>query len=92
MTGFAFSEESTRLLLQLILEAGREEQAECITDNLHVECAYYPDAQKLVVINNSGEKQKQRLYVKEPFGACSLKDMKRGYRIYVGWETKGSNI
>ena len=36
MTGFAFSEESTRLLLQLILEAGREEQAECITDNLHV--------------------------------------------------------
>ncbi len=79
-------------MLQLILEAGREEQAECITDNLHVECAYYPDAQKLVVINNSGEKQTTKIVCEGNVWSMQLKDMKRRYRIYVGWKTKGSNI
>lgn len=82
MTGFAFSEESTRLLLQLILEAGREEQAECITDNLHVECAYYPDAQKLVVINNSGEKQTTKIVCEGAVWSMQLE----------GYETRLQNI
>ena len=88
MTGFAFSEESTRLLLQLILEAGREEQAECITDNLHVECAYYPDAQKLVVINNSGEKQTTKIVCEGNVWSMQLEGYETRIQNICGMENK----
>ena len=64
MTGFAFSAESTRLLLEIIMAAGGEANGEYIPDNVYVECAYYPASQKLVIINNSGEIQKAQISCK----------------------------
>ena len=64
MTGFVFSAASTRMLLELIMAAGGEAKGECIPDNMYVECAYYPEARKLVIINNSGEVQKAKVSCK----------------------------
>ena len=75
-------------MLQLILEAGREEQAECITDNLHVECAYYPDAQKLVVINNSGEKQTTKIVCEGNVWSMQLEGYETRIQTICGMENK----
>ena len=51
--GFVYSPENTRLLLNLILYGTKQEHFDYLTDNVNAECAYYPEAKKLVVINNS---------------------------------------
>lgn len=61
MTGFSVSDESTRLLLRLIMAAGDENDADFIPDNPYVECAFYPDAKRLVVINNSGNPESAKI-------------------------------
>lgn len=67
MGGFTYSQENTRMLLNLLLYvSGKETDAMYLTDNLYTECTYYPNANKLVVINNSDKKQKTS--VKTPNG------------------------
>jgi beta-D-galactosyl-(1->4)-L-rhamnose phosphorylase len=59
LPAFAFNWENTRLLLNLIRYAGEEyEETKYIPDNLYTECAYYPESNILVVINNSDQVQK----------------------------------
>jgi beta-D-galactosyl-(1->4)-L-rhamnose phosphorylase len=57
LSGFSYSLENTRLLLNLILFGTKNEDRKYLTDNASTECAYYPAAQKLVVINNSDKEQ-----------------------------------
>lgn len=54
MSGFSYTLENTRMLLNLLLFAGGEDQnGVYLTDNPYTECAFYPEIGKLVVINNS---------------------------------------
>jgi len=66
ISGFRFSLDSTRLLMRAILWAGHNEDKmdTFICDNINTECAYYPDSKKLVVINNSEEKQTANIKTK----------------------------
>lgn len=57
LSGFSYSLENTRLLLNLILFGTKNEDRKYLTDNANTECAYYPAAKKLVVINNSDSEQ-----------------------------------
>ena len=58
LASFQVNPENTRMLYQLIRYAGGEGlNGIYMTDNLYTECAYYPESSKLVVINNSDEKQ-----------------------------------
>lgn len=58
LSAFEFSFANTRLLLNLLRYAGNElQETKYITDNLYTECAYYPQSNSLVVINNSGQPQ-----------------------------------
>ncbi len=58
MSGFSFTPENTRMLLNLMIyTADRENEGLYLTDNIYTECAYYPGAEKLVVINNSDKSQ-----------------------------------
>ncbi|MFQ9158302.1 MAG: 1,3-beta-galactosyl-N-acetylhexosamine phosphorylase [Blautia sp.] len=61
MSGFSYNSQSTALLLNLILEAGQEKDADFISNNCNVECAFYPNSAKLVIINNSGDKQTAKI-------------------------------
>ncbi len=59
LSSFEFTPANTRLLYQLIRFAGGEDITGIyMTDNLHTECAYYPESKTLVVINNSDTVQK----------------------------------
>lgn len=58
LASFEKTIENTRLLLNLILLAGREDlNGLYLTDNANTECAYYPGSGRLVVINNSDQPQ-----------------------------------
>lgn len=58
MSGFAFTIENTKMLLNLLLHASGEDLlGQYLTDNPYTECAYYPEVGKLVVINNSDKVQ-----------------------------------
>lgn len=58
LSSFEISNANTRMLLNLILGAGKERTDGCyLTDNADTECAFYPDSKTLVVINNSGDVQ-----------------------------------
>lgn len=58
MSGFSYTLENTRMLLNLLVAAGdKESDGLYLTDNLYTECAYYPEIGKLVVINNSDQTQ-----------------------------------
>lgn len=58
LPSFELSLENTRLLFNIIRFAGNElNETKYITDNLYTECAYYPESNILVVINNSDKKQ-----------------------------------
>jgi beta-D-galactosyl-(1->4)-L-rhamnose phosphorylase len=58
LSEYRTSLENTRLLLNLILFAGDEElNGLYLTDNPNTECAYYPDSQTLIILNNSSSKQ-----------------------------------
>ncbi|HEY5466061.1 MAG TPA: lacto-N-biose phosphorylase central domain-containing protein, partial [Clostridia bacterium] len=55
LAGYVHSNENTRLLEQAIRWAARRENesVEWTSTNCHVECAFFPDAGQLAVINNS---------------------------------------
>lgn len=56
--GYVTTQENTRMLANLILYGAGENLDQCYqTDNLLTECAYYPKAETLVVINNSPMEQ-----------------------------------
>ncbi|MBQ7943348.1 MAG: 1,3-beta-galactosyl-N-acetylhexosamine phosphorylase [Lachnospiraceae bacterium] len=58
MSTFEVNNENTRMLLNLILTAGKEAtDGNYLTDNANMECAYYPESKTLIIINNSGETQ-----------------------------------
>jgi 1,3-beta-galactosyl-N-acetylhexosamine phosphorylase len=58
LSSFKVTLENTRMLLNLIMFAGKEElNGNYITDNPLTECTYYPESRTLVVLNNSDEKQ-----------------------------------
>lgn len=54
LASFEVTPENSRMLFNLICHAGNEGlQVAFVTDNLYMECAYYPNSKILVVINNS---------------------------------------
>ena len=58
LSSFTFSNANTRLLYHIISYVGNGDIAELyMTDNVDVECAYYPESSELAVVNNSGKKQ-----------------------------------
>lgn len=66
MSGFTCTLENTRMLLNLILyTAGEQLDGMYLTDNPLTECAFYPDAKILVVINNSGVEQTTTVRTKQ---------------------------
>lgn len=54
---FEVNDDTTRMLLDLILEIAGDKEPKYITDNKLCECAYYPGSDTLVVINNSDTEQ-----------------------------------
>lgn len=58
LAGFTYSSINARMLLNLIVMATGDDSALYLTDNANTECAYYPNAGKLVVINNTDKNQK----------------------------------
>lgn len=69
MSGFEYSPVNARMLLNLIFLGTGIETFMYVTDNPNTECAYYPSAKKLVVINNTN--QEQRTGIETEYG---LKD------------------
>lgn len=58
LASYRHTPENMRMLMNLILYgSGESLKQEGITDNLYVECAYYPANNKVVFINNSDEPQ-----------------------------------
>ena len=58
LSSFTHGDINNRTLMQLILKAAGEYiRQKYLTDNAFVECCYYPQSNKLVVINNSEIKQ-----------------------------------
>ncbi len=58
LSSFEVTLENTRMLLNLILFAGKEDlSGKYITDNPLTECTYYPESKTLVVLNNSNKQQ-----------------------------------
>lgn len=55
MSDFAFSPESARMLLDLLIMAAKIQNAPYLSDDPRVEAAYYPKSQTLLVINNADE-------------------------------------
>ena len=56
MSGFSFTVESARMLLDLLLAAtGQLEQAVYISADPRVEAAYYPHSRTLIAVNNADE-------------------------------------
>ncbi len=54
LSSFELTNANTRMLLNLILDAGGEEpDGYYLTDNPEMECAFYPKSRTLVVINNA---------------------------------------
>lgn len=53
MGGFQYTPVNARMLLNLILMAAGDMGEMYLTDNANTECTYYPEAQKLIVINNT---------------------------------------
>lgn len=73
--GFSYSPVNARMLLNLI-RYGAGDTDVYLTDNPWTECAYYPQAGKIVVINNSAEMQRmavntekgKEVFTLEPYG------------------------
>lgn len=64
LSGYTYSIENTRFLLNLLLKYTKT-QADCLTDNAYTECAFYPEAESLVVINNSEQPQEANIHLKQ---------------------------
>lgn len=62
LASYEVSLENTKMLLNTILYATDEPiEQKYITNNAYTECAYYPKSKKLVVINNSENKQNTKV-------------------------------
>jgi len=57
MSGFEYSLPNTRLLLNLILFGTKWEDYKYLSSNANIDCAYFPNSNKLVLINNSNRLQ-----------------------------------
>ena len=58
LSGFCVDNANTKMLLNLILDAGGEAvNGLYLTDNAQMECAYYPESRTLIVINNADTAQ-----------------------------------
>lgn len=67
MSSFEVNNANTKMLLNLILDAGKEAtDGYYLTDNPDMECAFYPESRTLVVINNS--ESTQETTVKTEYG------------------------
>lgn len=79
LASFEHCPENTRLLMNLLLYGtGEPLMPELVTDNLHTECAYYPESSMLVVINNSAQEQKTSVTVNGKIIECRME----GFGIY----------
>ena len=67
LAGYRYSTESTRLLLKMICYgSGQEEKMdEYICSNPLMECAYFAQAKKLIVINNGETTEETKVYTNE---------------------------
>lgn len=67
LAGFAYSPENARLLLNLMLWAKGMSltQTDYLTDNAGCECAWFPAARRLAVINDTDEPQTTRVRTPE---------------------------
>lgn len=73
LASFERGAANNRMLLNLILAGcGEDPRQNYLTDNIHVECAYYPASGKLVVINNSDEKQRCEIRTESRKVSCAL--------------------
>ena len=64
LSGFEVNNANTKMLLNLILDAGGEApNGLYLTDNDEMECAFYPESRTLVVINNAETAQIGRAHV-----------------------------
>ena len=53
MGGFTYAPESARMLLEMLLYlTGKEGNIAGMTDQVQAECAWYPESETLVVMNN----------------------------------------
>ncbi len=79
LSGYRHSAHGARLLLQLILLAAGAQQADFLPSDPEVECAWYANAHRMVLINNSAEPRQgtvQALGQTLPFAL-------EGYRMQV---------
>ena len=65
LASFANSTANTRLLLNLLLYAARITEPLYLTDSADTECAYFPDAGCLMLINQCGETRTARVRTEE---------------------------
>lgn len=81
LAGFSYSPENARMLLNLMLWAkGLPLDAAYLTTDPGTECAWFPDARQLVVINNTDTPRTTAVHTPEgdvtvelePFAACIL--------------------
>lgn len=71
LSSYSYSLENTRMLMNLILYGCKEPLEQMyLTDNAHTECAYFPESQCLVVMNNSGSPEE--CSVQTPKGICKF--------------------
>ena len=72
LSSFSVNNENTKLLLNLILQAGGEAiDGNYLTDNANMECAYYPESRTLIVINNADSMQETT--IKTEYGVEHIK-------------------
>lgn len=72
MSSFSVNNQNTKMLLNLILQAGGEAiDGNYLTDNADMECAYYPESRTLIVINNTNSVQETTINTE--FGTEKIK-------------------
>lgn len=77
--GFSYSPVNARMLLNLIIWAYdkshhpvNDDKTLYLTDNANTECAYFPGAKILVVINNTDREQKTSVNTEKGIYKCSI--------------------
>lgn len=72
LSSYSYSLENTRMLMNLILYGCKEPLEQMyLTDNAHTECAYFPESQCLIVMNNSGSPEE--CSVRTQKGICEFR-------------------
>lgn len=72
LSGFSLNNANTKMLLNLILDAGKEAaDGLYLTDNVQMECAFYPQSRTLVVINNADKMQE--CHIRTEYGVENIK-------------------